>query len=140
MIEVMGRPVTGEVAQTGRTRHEQWPGDKFIELLDAVLTAPGVEAVKWHQYTPSFNDGDPCEFGVHEFYVRVAGTDEEAGDYEDGFLGGYDSELNDAVKTPLRNLGSAGGHCEDFLRESFGDHAQVTATAKGFEIEYYDHD
>lgn len=26
----------------------------------------GVKAVMWEQYTPAFNDGEPCEFGVRE--------------------------------------------------------------------------
>jgi hypothetical protein len=57
---------------------------------------PFVAMVAWTQYTPWFNDGDPCEFGVHDFtfhtHKDVNGDDEEGGDseayyeryYEDG--------------------------------------------------------
>ena len=33
---------------------------------------PEVAAIRWQQYTPYFNDGDVCEFGVHppEFYSK----------------------------------------------------------------------
>lgn len=35
---------------------------------------PQVTAIVWTQYTPYFNDGDPCEFGVHTKYFT---TDEK---------------------------------------------------------------
>lgn len=36
---------------------------------------PGVQAIAWTQYTPYFNDGDPCVFSVGELYFVVAGFD-----------------------------------------------------------------
>ncbi len=29
----------------------------------------GVKAATWHQYTPYFNDGEPCEFNVYDLSV-----------------------------------------------------------------------
>ena len=37
---------------------------------------PGIKAVIWAQYTPYFNDGDPCEFGVNEPTFTNATGDE----------------------------------------------------------------
>lgn len=34
----------------------------FVELFKQ---APNLESIGWTQYTPYFNDGDTCEFGVH---------------------------------------------------------------------------
>ena len=32
---------------------------------------PEVESVRWSQYTPYFNDGEPCEFGVNELTIHA---------------------------------------------------------------------
>ena len=42
---------------------------------------PEVESIFWTQYTPYFNDGEACEFGVHDQYY-VLKDDDEADDYE----------------------------------------------------------
>ena len=48
---------------------------------------PSIIAVKWNQFTPYFNDGDPCVFSVNwEGSLKIEGVDEDAGDYEDGFI------------------------------------------------------
>ena len=37
------------------------------EMFEAIFKqAPAVLAVKWTQYTPHFNDGEPCVFNVNE--------------------------------------------------------------------------
>jgi hypothetical protein len=41
-------------------------------LEDFLAETPEVEAVVWTQYTPHFNDGEPCTFGVHEARVRLS--------------------------------------------------------------------
>jgi hypothetical protein len=46
---------------------------------------PKITAVRWRQYTPYFNDGDPCTFGVGEFTYKIDGKLDDGGDYEDGF-------------------------------------------------------
>jgi hypothetical protein len=42
--------------------------EAFKELFDAY---PEIRSVVWTQYTPYFNDGDTCEFSVHEFDVNL---------------------------------------------------------------------
>jgi len=46
--------------------------DAFKDLFDKY---PEIRSVVWAQYTPYFNDGDACTFGVNEFDVNI-GTDE----------------------------------------------------------------
>lgn len=113
---------------------------------------PDIDAVRWIQYTPSFNDGDLCEFSRHEFDARVVQKNKksEIGTAElitatetddDGFYKGHDID----GKTPL---GKAIGELEDkfdslvgdVLKETFGDGFQVTATRKGFKTETINHD
>jgi len=49
---------------------------------------PGVKAVIWRQYTPYFNDGDTCEFGVS----CVTFTNAEGEDLDDIQWGQYEGE------------------------------------------------
>lgn len=42
---------------------------------------PEIEAMMWHQYTPYFNDGDSCEFSVHDLYFV---TKEDKQNLDDG--------------------------------------------------------
>lgn len=151
--EVLGRPVTGSIPRSYRgPRKEQWGAEEFLPLLDAVLAA-GAEAVKWHQYTPSFNDGDPCEFTVGEFYVRPVGTPEDSydGEYEDGYLTDWDFRWDStightrpvaddlkALYEALSELNGKSGHFEIFLEDTFGNGSEIVAKADGFEVDYYD--
>jgi len=91
-FQIESRPIEGakyaeEAAVTQKSAAE------FLELVDALLAVDGVEAIRWYQYTPYFNDGEACEFSVNEATVKLSekfGVEDEAGDYEDGFLGDYD--------------------------------------------------
>ena len=39
----------------------------FLQLFEA---HPDAQVVRWYQYTPHFNDGDPCVFGVATWRPR----------------------------------------------------------------------
>jgi hypothetical protein len=57
--------------------------EAFSKLWD---DAPGeIVAVGWNQYTPGFNDGDPCTFRVSGPFWMVKKTDEWAEDLEEAF-------------------------------------------------------
>ena len=121
-------------------------------LLEGFLKDhPSIESLKWTQYTPYFNDGDTCEFHVHDLYVKPVGGDEDAGDYEDGYV--YvpspeyytDSELAERgftreSATAFRALDSALSANEEACLAAFGDHVQVIVTRDGIEVEEYSHD
>ena len=59
------------------------------ELCEDAMAKTGATAIRWRQYTPYFNDGDPCEFGVGETTFRFDDTAEDEGDYGDGFDSHY---------------------------------------------------
>jgi len=94
-----GRPVTGDRPEN-TSMVEQANTQLFIDAMDALLAHPRVKAVRWTQYTPGFNDGEPCTFDGHS--PEVCLTDLELGDegleterdhYEDGdevWLSEYD--------------------------------------------------
>jgi hypothetical protein len=62
-----------------------------VAEIDKILAVPGVEAIRWTQFTPYFNDGDECSFGVHEIRIKIEGAELEDYDYErdDGFASAY---------------------------------------------------
>ena len=46
-------------------------------FVDLFKQAPNLKSFGWTQYTPYFNDGDTCEFGVHIDYPYVNGVNED---------------------------------------------------------------
>lgn len=44
-------------------------------LADFLAEHPDIEHIKWDQYTPYFNDGEPCTFSVNEAYVKFNDAD-----------------------------------------------------------------
>lgn len=59
----LGIPVTGEIRGADR-RVPQRPLEELAPLMQAVLDDPAITWFAWTQYTPYFNDGDPCVFSV----------------------------------------------------------------------------
>lgn len=130
---------------------------------------PGVKAVLWRQYTPYFNDGDTCEFGVS----CVTFTNAEGDDLHDISWGEYDGE-NESIwatenlkytLTPPTGYGTdyyadirdkitgvdvesanlldtmiQSSEFSDVLKDIFGDHVTVVATRDGFDVSDCDHD
>lgn len=54
------------------------PGFLHDELKQAMLVAPEITSVTWTQGTPSFNDGEPCEFSVGEVEFSTNYEDDSA--------------------------------------------------------------
>lgn len=79
-----GRPVNGDINYYGSDSKTQKPIQELVDLLDAVLGSSEVEAVRWRQYTPYFNDGEACEFRIYGADAKFVGID-EGGDDEDGW-------------------------------------------------------
>jgi hypothetical protein len=91
---------------------------------------PEVEAVRWTQYAPHFNDGEPCEFGVNTPKVKYGET---GGDDEDGWLDTYDDEFPKNADEPIRVFDKiiCDGDLEDMMRFAFGPDCEVTITRDG---------
>lgn len=115
---------------------------------------PNLQAIKWRQYTPYFNDGDACTFSVHDSYVLLDGAEEDSGDYGDGFEeGAYalrdttnlgrnewrgretpESKLFDKFEKLKFKMG-------DILEEIYGDHVEVVLYRNGTQdVDEYYHD
>ena len=99
-----------------------------------------VLAYRFTCYTPHFCDGDVCEFGVNEIYAKYPGIAEDAGDYEDGYSSGYETE-DKSIRQAIQVVNKAIQEIpEDFIQQVIGDGVQATITKDGVEIEEYEHD
>lgn len=121
---------------------------------------PKIEFVRWHQYTPHFNDGDPCKFSVSDLYFALVDREtipdhdgeESSGERGDGFFTHFElsaQEKSDWCKVPrpaivatepLDELADTMNDLYDALKISFGDGVQVTVSREEIVIDYYDHD
>lgn len=123
--------------------------DAVKELFKEFFEAnPKAAAVSWRQYTPYFNDGDPCYFRVGEMSLHLHEDEDEDEEEDEDYDpdNGYDSYSLSASEDPeLKKTGEAFDKLvdtlpEDILEYVFGDHVTISATAEGFEISEYDHD
>lgn len=104
-------------------------------LKAAIKNTEGVTAIRWRQYTPYFNDGDACIFGVRGFYIKLDG-DSTGGDYNDGFQNMY-AIKDEKIKKLYDELCSIPS---DVFELAFGDHVKVTVTATDVTVDEYQHD
>lgn len=115
-------------------------------LSEFVKANPQVKAVKWTQYTPYFNDGEPCEFSVHEPYFYFDGDDVEEDEGTDTWSLNRREHAPPEEKASAKTIAACTAMAKaleeipEALEECFGDHCKVIVTASGVEVEEYDHD
>jgi len=125
-------------------------------LMDALEEVrekyPNVKAVAWTQYTPFFNDGEACEFGVGdpEFIIDEKSVDEirEIWNENNGYVCDevdtldwkQSSDLLKQNETLKLIFGSESG--EKLCHDCFGDHTRVLVTIedRSVYLEEYDHE
>jgi hypothetical protein len=84
----LGIQIEGDITR-GSKKTAQRPLSDLEPLIRAVLNDELIHSFGWTQYTPYFNDGEPCEFDVNEVWFKTvhdakpkANEDDEE-DYED---------------------------------------------------------
>jgi hypothetical protein len=112
---------------------------------DLFAAHPNLKSVVWTQYTPYFNDGDPCYFRVREFDVNYALTEEDDPNVSDYNHGDSLYSLRESEDEAAQAAAEAVCDLEDeipqdILEATFGDHCKVVATPKGFDVEEHSHD
>jgi len=110
--------------------------EAFKEVFDA---HPEIKAIGWTQYTPYYNDGNPCVFGVGDFSYSEEDVDpsKPGSLYEEPWSESYGrdkGQLAAAVNGLARELP------DDVMNAAFGDHVRVIATREGFHTTGYSHD
>jgi hypothetical protein len=164
----LGIPIDGDINRP-RSGKAQRPREEFEPIVGALLDDPFFIDFGWRQYTPYFNDGDPCVFGANGFWVRTA-NDIEASDAtteddddddpnEDtyGVTYGQHPTLGeeDGWGESARYVGDREAQwrvaralaeaieSEEFdqvLVSLFGDHCQVKVSRAGITVDEYSHD
>lgn len=143
-------------------------GNKVTGMLKNLINKTDlIEAVRWTQYTPYFNDGEACLFSVNDIQFKFSDKLHDNGhlnkskndDFDDdGFTDQYDFDTKaffdskrevvnykdiDALESLTDDIAYAHSVLSglgDDLKEILGDHVQVTVTRKGIETEEYSHD
>ncbi|MFF5790231.1 hypothetical protein ACFY8P_35325 [Streptomyces sp. NPDC012693] len=161
----LGIPIQGDITR-GANRVDQKPIDEFQPVLQAMLDDPTIVEFGWRQYTPYFNDGEPCEFSAQGTWVRTT-ADEDVDEYQlemwgHASVGKVTTEWGDVDPETNRRIALSttyegpdrarydrckaleaaieAGHFEHVLLDAFGDHANITVRRDGIEVEFYDHD
>lgn len=106
---------------------------------------PQVHMITWTQYTPYFNDGEPCTFRAGEWYAVSEGADDYWDDCLVNNLSDWRMSKAGRVRTPeedkfLADWKSLGKVPDDLLLDVFGNHVEVKVTREGIEVSEYDHD
>ncbi len=112
-----------------------------------------VESIVWEQYTPYFNDGQTCVFGVGEPRLILADTaahvhvsaDEDDEEWDDYGITVWSSEfkqLDPVLAEAFHDVADAldSGAFNDVLYREFGDHCQVQMRSDRIVLSSYEHD
>lgn len=111
------------------------------EFKKVFVAHPDLKAIQWRQYTPYFNDGDPCTFRVTGFEMSLTSIPEDDSKSDYGIDGFEPTWTTKGGRTPAGEAVSELARIDDEVYLAvFGDHCRVTATRTGFEVEEYDHD
>lgn len=164
----LGIPIEGDITEADR-RAKQRPLHEFSPIIQAVLNDPNIIEFGWSQYTPYFNDGDPCVFSANGIWVR---TKADVTPDDEDFYSTNESYALDSGESVLSNVKQwdstarahvtvkglspwiyaaydkadaldtavQGGAFDDVLQEAFGDHAEVTVAKDKITVERYSHD
>lgn len=125
----------------------------FTEEAEKLFRAnPNLQSFAWTQYTPYFNDGDACYFGVRddpEYDISVNGVrGSNAGpEYPSNAKYGspaykqYESLKKEALVDHYKVAEFLQQFDEEDMKTMFGDHVKVTVHRDGnVEIDDWDHE
>lgn len=156
------KPIQGQISRFTDAPPDQHDPSELIAALDALLAMEEVASVRWYQYTPYFNDGDACVFGIRgvEVLLTVEKADDENDD--DKYRPSYSlweygpgetwEERRANMKPEIKGVNTAQvenrlsaleaemRYHEIILSEKFGDPAEVVYDGEKFVVEHYDHD
>lgn len=108
----------------------------FVKVVKGFFDAtPQVAQVSWTQYTPYFNDGEACEFGVHEPQFLLHGEHEKddvpysENSINEKYNKHWREKTNANERERLRKLVKMFQSIDDdvFLY-AFGDHVKISAS------------
>lgn len=126
-----GKELQAEMAKQGQTL--------LLEMFKKMFEdVPELASMRWRQYTPYFNDGDPCVFRVGDVYFRLkddsSNVHGDNSDYGDGYGDAYSLlRINPALGERLPRVQQAFYDAtramQPWFLAAFGDHAKVTLSS-----------
>lgn len=142
--------VKEQARKSGKELLQQAFGDIFEKY-------PEVQSVRWAQYTPYFNDGAACVFGIDNFQVLLSAPkvpaeepeepydeDENDVDEDDGWVDLWSVSSGKLLsKEALDVLSKMEKQLTDnaeIVETIFGNDCQVTVSRESTTVDSYDHD
>lgn len=122
--------------------------ESFKEVIKEVFSSvPGLNKIGWTQYTPYFNDGEECVFGVSDPSFDIKELNDEPEKEEDNsnvwkWASSYrikDKRPKEQYET-IKAFEDLINNNEDALRSVYGDHAKIIITPENIEVTEYEHD
>jgi hypothetical protein len=136
--------------RAAQKRMQQEGKGALKEAIEEVFEKhPQLMGIRWEQFTPYFNDGEACEFSVHEPTIKMKGgdasePDEDAEEDDDGYdyYSSYSEEKYSPEKRAAYKDVSAIFEAlpDELLLAVFDDHARITVTRRGFSVDECSHD
>lgn len=125
---------------------EEGPAIIGKALQETLVDCPNV-VLFWRQGTPSFNDGDPCRFRIHDLWICPGDTDpsdlgeDTSIDNETGkrYTTDEDQDPDEILCTPeqLDNIYKVWSELSDLFEDAFGE-ARVTISIDSVSIDEFD--
>jgi hypothetical protein len=134
--------LSGKRAEIEAAAREQAKAILAPGLQEFMAEHPEVKAIGWTQYTPYFNDGEECTFGVNDLHASMSDErdDDVGGDGWEYLYGKTTKGFSQKSWDDLLKLQEALGGAEPELKAAFGDHVRVIVTRDGIDVEEYEHD
>ena len=131
-----------EKMSTLRKQMQETGKEEFRKYSQQIFEKyPLLESFSWTQFTPYFNDGDTCYFGVNTEpgLVYDGKKMNHYGELED------DIEIEDELEKKFNEISNEiskfiEAFDENDMEAMFGDHVEITVKKDTVEIEEYDHD
>lgn len=133
-------------------------GEQALKALlnEFMESFPFVQALGWYQYTPYFNDGEPCVFGVSDVLIRIPPEIlaaykqtspwfsiqdyiDHPNDLEVGFINAW-MMLDTDLKTALTALSAKVITNKQLMLSAFGDHTMIIVTPTEINVSEFDHE
>jgi hypothetical protein len=134
-----------------RTKIEGVVQSVFADFLQKF---PKVYGIGWTQSTPAWNDGESCEFAVHELRLYLSEEAYEEGESDEDLFQ-YRSTISEDERERVDAVGGEDefkkilahfksvesffrGIDEDDMQLVFGDGSKILSTKDGIEVEDYE--
>lgn len=135
-----------EQVEAAKKAMQDQGGKAFDEYSqDLFQKHPLIQDFRWTQYTPAFNDGDPCEFSIGEVAMiltngQVIGywDDDDEEDEDNNPIVEVSEVEKKVLETVLSEFAKKVHALDDLLEDVFGNDVTVIVGRDGTNCEDYD--